>query len=141
MAEPTNEYALVPGIYEVTYINMMLKFLPPKEVKVNITIDDIRLKSNLTSKKKTKFTRKSFLYIILIFTQSHSGELGDIGGFVQLIPGTYKNDKPVKITGIDEVHFKCDCIDGSFGNGTREPISYSFSLTSPPAVKFVINQN
>ena len=51
MAEPTNEYALVPGIYEVTYINMMLKFLPPKEVKVKITIDDIRLKSNLTSNK------------------------------------------------------------------------------------------
>ena len=76
----------------------------------------------------------------MIFTQSHSGELGDIGGFVQLIPGTYKNDKPVKITGIDEVHFKCDFIDGSIGNGTREPISNSFSLTSSPAIKFAINQ-
>ena len=85
----TKGYTLVPGIYEVTDIDMMLKSLLPKEVKVNITIDDIRLKSNLTRNKTSRFTKKSFFYVILGFTQSHLGELGDFEGFFQLIPGSY----------------------------------------------------
>ena len=32
----------------------MLKSLLPKEVRGNITIDDVRLKSDLTTKKKQK---------------------------------------------------------------------------------------
>ena len=68
----------------------MLTSLLPKEVKVNFTNDDNRLKSVLTTNKTVKFTEKSFFYIILGFTQSHSGELGDIEGFVQLIPATLK---------------------------------------------------
>ena len=47
-------------MYEIIDFNFMLKSLLPKEVKVNITIDDIRLKSNLTTNKTIKFTKKSF---------------------------------------------------------------------------------
>ena len=67
--------------------------------------------------------------------QSYPGELGDIEGFIQLIPGSYKSDKPINITGIDKVHLKCDCIQGSIVNGIREPIIYSFALSSPPGHK------
>ena len=45
-------YTLPPGEYEIRDIDSMLKSLLPKEVKVNTTIDDNRLKSNLTTKKK-----------------------------------------------------------------------------------------
>ena len=38
----------------------MRKSLLPDEPKVNITIDDIRLRSNLTTNKTKRFTRKSF---------------------------------------------------------------------------------
>ena len=38
----TKKYTLVPGFYEVTDINFMLKSLLPKEMEVNITIDDVR---------------------------------------------------------------------------------------------------
>ena len=69
------------------------------------------------------------------FVQSYSGELGDIYGFIQLIPGTYKGDRPINITRIDKVHLKCDCIDGSIVDGVRETISYSFALSSPPGHK------
>ena len=100
-------------------------------MKVDITIDDIRLKSNLTTNKTIKITKKTFFYIILGFTQSHSGELGDIEGFIQLIPGSYKSVKPVNITGIDKIHLKCDCIIGSIVNGVREPSLFSFALSSP----------
>ena len=66
----------------------MLKPLLPKEAKVNITIDDIRLKSNLTTNKSIRFTENIFFYTILNFIQSHSGELADTPAFVQIIPGT-----------------------------------------------------
>ena len=49
--------------------------------------------------------------------------------------GSYKSDKPVNVTGIDEVHLKCDCITGSFVNGVREPILYSFALDKRPGHK------
>ena len=76
-----------------------------------------------------------FFYLILGFTQSHLGELGVIEGFVQLIPGTYKSDKPVNSTVIDEIHLNCDCIQGSIVHCTREHILYSFALSSPPRHK------
>ena len=128
-------YTLPPGMHEIIDNIFSLKSLLPKEVKVNITIDDVRLKSNLTTNKSIRFTKKSFFYVILGFTQSHSRELGDIPSFIQLIPGGYKSDKPINITGIDKNHLKCDCINGSIVNGTREPFLFSFALSSKPGHK------
>ena len=68
-------------------------------------------------------------------TQYHSGELDDFEGFVRLIPGSYKSDKPVNITGKDKVHLNYEFIDGSIVTGTREPILYSFALDQPPGHK------
>ena len=128
-------YSLNPGIYEVIDLNNTLKHILPNNVKVNITIDDIRLKSNLKINQTLIFTEKSFFYKILGFTQSRSYPLDDIDGFYQLIAGSNKSDKPNNITGIDKVHLKCDCIQGSIVNGIREPILYSFALSSPPRHK------
>ena len=125
-------YSLKPGIYEITDINTTLKHILPDNVKVNITIVVFRMKSNLKVNQTLIFTEKSFLYTILGFTRSRSYLLDDIHGFYQLIAGSYKSDKPINITGIDKVQFKCDCIQGSIVNDTREPILYSFSLSSPP---------
>ena len=126
----TKGYTLPPGIYEIIDNNFMLKSLFPKQVKVDITIDDVRLKSNLTINKTIEFSKKNFFYIIPGFTQSHLVELCVIAGFIQLIPGSYKSDRPINITGFDKIHLKCDCINGSIVNGTMEPILYSFALSS-----------
>ena len=75
-------YTLPPGIYEIGDINSILKSLLSKDAKVNNTIDDNRLKSNLTTNKTIRFTNMSFFCVILDFTQFHSGELGDIQGFL-----------------------------------------------------------
>ena len=128
-------YCLNPGIYEVVDSNNTLKYILPNTVKVNITIDDIRLKSNLKTNQTLIFTEKSFFYTILGITRSRSYPLDDTDGFYQLIAGSYKNDKPINITGIDKIHLKCDCINGSIVNGVREPILYSFALSSPPGHK------
>ena len=128
-------YSLNAGIYEVIDLNNTLKYILPNNVKVNITIDDIRLKCNLKTNQTLIFTEKSFFYTILGFRQSRFYPLDDIDGFYQLIAGSYKRDKPIIITGIDKVHLKCDCIQGSIINGVRESFLYSFALSSPPGHK------
>ena len=128
-------YSLNPGIYEVVDLNNTLKYILPNNVKVNITIDDIRLKSDLKINQTLIFTERSFFYTILGYTQSRSCPLDDIDGFYQLIAGSYKSHRPINITGIDKIHLKCDCIQGSIVNGIREPILYSFALSSPPGYK------
>ena len=128
-------YTLVPGIYEIVDLNNTLKYILPDNVKVSVTIDDIRLKSNLKINQTLIFTEKSFFYTILGFTRSRSYPLDDIDSHYQIIAGSYKSDKPINITGIDKIHLKCDCIQGSIVNGIREPILYSFGLSSPPGHK------
>ena len=130
-------YSLNPGIYEVVDLNNTLKYILPDNVKISVTIDDVRLKSNLKTNQTLLFTNKSFFYTILGFTQSHSYPLDDIDGFYQLITGSYKGDRPINITGIDKIHLKCDCINGSIVNGVREPILYSFALSTPPGHKIM----
>ena len=128
-------YSLNPGIYEVIDLNNTLNYILIDNIKVSITIDDIRLKSNLKINQTLIFTEKSFFYTILGFTQSRSYPLDDIDGFYQLIAGSYKSDKPINITGIDKIYLKCDWIQGSIVNGIREPILFSFALSSPPSHK------
>ena len=128
-------YSLDPGVYEVVDLNNTLKHILPNNVKINITIDDIRLKSNLKINQTLIFTKKPFWYTILGYTQSQSYPLDDIDEFYQIIAGSYKSDRPINITGIDKVHLKCDCVQGSIINGVRESILYSFALSSPPGHK------
>ena len=52
-----------------------------------------------------------------------------------MIAGSYQSDKPINITRIDKVHLECDCIQISKINGVREPILYSFALSSPTGDK------
>ena len=127
-------YSLNPGIYEVADLNNTLEHILPDNVKVSVTIDDKKLKSNLKANQTLVFTEKSFFYTILGFSRSHSYPLDDIDGFYQLIAGSYKSDRPINI-GIDKIHLKCDCIQGSIVNGIREPYLYSFALSSPPGHK------
>ena len=98
-------------------LNDTLKYILPDNVKVSVTIDDIRLKSNFKTNQTLIFTNKSFFYTILGFCHSHSYPLDDIEGFYQLIAGSCKGDRTINITGIDKVHLKCDCINGSIANG------------------------
>ena len=128
-------YSLNPGIYEVVDLKNTLKHILPDNVKVNITIDDVRLTSNLKTNQTLIFTEKSFLYTILGFTRSRFYLLDDIDGFYQFVAGSYKSYKPFNITRIDKIHLKCDCIQVSIVNGVREPILCSFALSSRPGHK------
>ena len=128
-------YSLNPSVYAVIDLNNSLKYILPDNVKVNITLDNIRLKSNLKVNQTLIFTEKSFFYIFVGFTRSRFYTLDDIDGFYQLMAGSYKSDRPINVTGIDKVHLKCDCIQGSIVNVIRETILNSFALSSPPGHK------
>ena len=132
IAGSTMGYTLPVGFCEVSDFNLMITSSLPNEVKVNNTIDDIRLNQLWPLIKQLGSLKNLFSKTISIFTESHSGVLDDIPGFAQLIPGSYKSNKPNNITGIDKIHFKGACFNGSFVNGTREPVLYSFALDQPP---------
>ena len=54
-------HSLNPGIYEVVDLNNTLNYFSPDNVKVSVTMEDIRLKSNLKTNQTLFFTKKSFL--------------------------------------------------------------------------------
>ena len=86
----------------------MPKSLLLADAKAKIKFDGIRLRRKINTNRALKFPEKWFFYTLLGFIQNHLGVLDDIEGFVQLIAGTCKSDKPINITGIDKVHLKCD---------------------------------
>ena len=102
------------------------------DVRVNNTSEDIRLRSNLTTIKTIKFTKKSFFDTILDSTQSHPGALGDIEEFVHIIPGTYRSERPKNNTGNDKLFIKSDCYIGPTVNGVQEPVLRCLTLDKPP---------
>ena len=96
-AKLTISFTLPASVYEIIDINWFLKTLLPNEVKLNIKIDDIRLRSNLTTNKIMRFTEKSFFYTILGFTQSHSGPLDDIERLLKYYWAPIRAMNPVKL--------------------------------------------
>ena len=86
----------------------------------------------MPTNKAIKFTKKSFFYTFLGFTQPHLGSLGDVEGSIQKILGTYKSGKPNIYTGIDKTHIRANCADGSILDGVRHLILYSFALEKSP---------
>ena len=63
IATSSTGYTLSPGFYEISDLRSMLKSLLPDDVKVNITYDNVGLRSNLTTDKIIKFIRKSFSHV------------------------------------------------------------------------------
>ena len=51
-------------------------------------------------------------------------------------PDFYTSDKiTLNLNTINKIHLKCDCIDGSIQDGTRQPILFSFVLDKPSGYK------
>ena len=115
---------LVPGAYEIVDINAYVKqLITQSDFNINIQADAISMKSVLTTSNSIHF----------------NSELNKVLGFTltDYPSGTHTSEKPVMITTTDEVHLKCDCVDGSIGNGIREQILFSFNLSAPPGYKIM----
>ena len=106
----TIRYSLKTNIYQISDINNTLKKVLPDNVKISVSIDEKKYKSDSKIIQTLIFTDKSVFYTILGFTQSHSYPLNDIDGFYQLIAGSYKSEKQNNITSIDKVHLNANVL-------------------------------
>ena len=57
-------YTLPPGMYENNDVISVLRSSLPDDINVNITLDTIRLGSNLTTNKTIRFSKKYFFCTI-----------------------------------------------------------------------------
>ena len=57
--------------------------------------------------------------------------LGHDPYFDYKVPGVYTSDKILNLNTTNEIHSKCDSINGSIQDGKRQPILYSFVLDKP----------
>ena len=115
---------LTPGVYELVDINNAIKqkiHESDYDFKIEIIPDTISMNSVLTTSNSIHFNYR--LNILLGFTNKDYPS------------GTRTPEKPVMITTTYKIHLKCDCVDGSIGNGIREQILFSFNLSAPPGYK------
>ena len=118
-----NWYALPPGIQEVGDLNWMCESSLPNEVLVRDTIDEIRLKLDLTTERKR--WKLLIKLLVLGFSYFHSRPLGKTPKvFYQNIPGTYKSGNPPDNTRNDKSYLKSDFICASTINDV--PWNYCF---------------
>ena len=72
-----------------------------------------------------RFHEKSFFSTILGFTS----------GWDYKHYNKYISQKILNLVSTNEIHLKCDVIDGSLVDGLRQPILYSFVLDKKPGYK------
>ena len=126
-------YELEPGIYTFKDISeAFLKILQPEyegyHNAIDIEFDDITMKTKLVVRSgiiARRFNEKSFFSTILGFTS----------GWDYKHYNNYTSQKVVNLGTTNKIHLKCDVIDSSVVNGSRQPILYSFVLDKKPGYK------
>ena len=124
--------------FEKVDINLMVESLHPNNIKMNVTLEYIRMRTNLTIRSTStipknatvKFTKNFFFHTFLSFRVRL-----DPNEFIQEEAGSHKDEKCILFTRIDEVQMKCNWINGSLVRGAREPIVYGFASDKPPGHK------
>ena len=101
----------------------MIKSLLPTEVRVINTIYDIRLGSNLTTKKNKTVYQKFFsLHHIGFYSITLRSFKRSSTKIRSKIPGSYESEKLINTTVIDKFHLKCAYVNGSIVKCVREPV-------------------
>ena len=80
-----------------------------------------------------RLDEKSFLYTLLgllRFWNKKSTNARRVDS-----PAVSTNQMILHLSTINKNHMKCDCIDGSFKNGLKQPILYNFNLDKPNGYK------
>ena len=128
-------YELSPGIYTIQDISDIIHTFSGHSDIIEIEYDDIRMKTKIILKYKDKrenfglgtlrFDKKSFFHTLL----------GHDLYFDYKIPGVYTSDKNLNLNTTNNIHLKCDFIDGSIQNVLRQPILFTFVLDKPSGYK------
>ena len=77
-----------------------------------------------------RFDKKSFFHTILGFEPYW--DYKPTNSYHVAIPGVYTSHKIIlNLNRINNIHLKCDCIDGNIQDGIRQPILFSLVLDKP----------
>ena len=126
-------YDLQPGIYtfkdisEALFNIIQFEYPGPSNV-IDIEYDDLTMKTKLVVRSgiiAIRFDEQSFLSTVLGFTP----------GWDYKHYNKYISQKILNLGSTNEIHLKCDCIDGSIQDGVRKPILFSFVLDKKPGYK------
>ena len=126
-------YKSTPGVHTFKDIsealfNILQSEYPGPSNVIDIEIDDITTKTKLVVKSgiiAIKFDEKSFFSTLLGFTS----------GWDYKHYNEYISQKILNLVSTNKINLKCDVIDGSVVNGSRQPILYSFVLVKKPGYK------
>ena len=126
-------YELEPGIYTFkdfseALFNILQSDYPGPSNVIDTEYDNIIMKTKLVVRSGItviRFDEKSVFCNILGFTP----------GWDYKHYNKYTSQKIVNLGSTNKIHLKCDCIDGSVVNGSRQSILYSFVLDKLPGYK------
>ena len=126
-------FKLEPGIYTFKDIsealfNILQSEYPGPSNVIDNEFDDITMNTKLVVRSgiiSIRFDEKSFF----------SSILGFIPGWDYKHYNEYISQKIVNLSNTNKIHLKCDCIDGTVVNGSRESILYKFILDKLPGYK------
>ena len=137
-------YEITPGIYTIQNISDAIHTFSGHSESLQIEYDDISTKTKIIlyfkNEKATfglgtlRFNERSFFHTLLGFTPNWDYKPTNSNNVA--IPGVYTSVKIIlNLKTIDKIHLKCDAIAGSFQDGVRQPILYSFVLDKPSGYK------
>ena len=121
-------YELSPGIYTIKDISDAVQTFSGHSDIIEIEYNDISMKTKIILKYNDwrenfglgtlRFDKKSFFHTLL----------GHDPYFDYKVPGVYTSNKILNLNTTNKFHLKYDCIDGSFQDGLRQPILFTFVL-------------
>ena len=132
-------YELYPGIYTIEDLQEAVYLPGDHEGTLQIEYDDLNEKTKLILTRfgstfgTLRFDEKSFFDSLLDFTPFW--DYKPTNAIHADSPGVFTSGKILNLNIISEIHLKCDCIEGSFVNGVREPILFSFVLDKSSGYK------
>ena len=140
-------HELTPGIYTIQDISDAVHTFSGHSEIIQIEYDDITMKTKIILKyfcgqKKIalgtlSFDERSFFHTLLGFEPywDYKPTKSNHVAF----PGVYNSDKILYLRTTNKIHLKCDVVDGSVGNGLRQPILFSFVLDKNQVIKYFPN--
>ena len=132
-------YELDSGNYSVEDLQEVVISSGDHEKTLQIESDDLDKKTKLFLTRfgstfgTLRFDEKSLFHTFLKFEPYW--DYKPTNAFNSIAPGTYCNDKVLYLYTTNKIHSQCDGIDGSFQDGVRQPILFSFVLDKPSGYK------
>ena len=133
-------YELEPGNYSIKDNQKAVHPLGDHEGTLKIEYDDLnkKVKRILTRFGSTfgtlKFDQKSFFHTILGFDPYW--DYKPTNAIHADSRGVHTSDKNIlNLNAINKIHLKCDAVEGSFQDGIRQPVLFSFVLDKPSGYK------